>query len=194
LVLFVVGAVFTLVMMTWPLLLIRRIGAIATLTLREDVVAAAVVEIIRANAIRGTAVCDFPVTVALATGGVKTTLPETGGRTADAAGTTVPDGGAAPTPIELLIVNAEVVVVRPDVAVGAVPVAIPFTTVGAKRALPADTLGELAFVAGTIVPVVGAAPIPIAPVVASDDAAVVAATAALPVVAGAEPAALRNTA
>jgi hypothetical protein len=191
LVLLVVGAVFTLVIMTWPLLLIRRIGAIAALTPRADVVAAAVVEIIRANAIRGTAVCDFPVTVALATIGVKTTLPETVGLTADAAGTTAPDGGGAPTPIELLI-SAEVVVVRPDVAVGVVPVAIPLTTVGAKRALPADTLGELAFVAGTIVPVVGAAPI--APVVASDDAAVVAATAALPVVAGAEPAALRNTA
>ena len=64
-VLFVAGAVFTLVTMTWPLLLIMRIGAIAALTPRADIAAdvdaAAVVGVVRANAVTA---CDDALVVA----------------------------------------------------------------------------------------------------------------------------------
>jgi len=68
LLLFVAGAAFTLVMMTWPLLLIVRIGANATLTPRADIAAvvdaAAVVAVVPATPIAPVTACEYGAVVA----------------------------------------------------------------------------------------------------------------------------------
>jgi len=132
----------------------------------DVVVAFAVVADVVDLALAGTLITALvPVTTPFETAGMNTALPEIVGDVDAAEGTTVPLAGVAPTLIEFVTAIVEAVVVAP-VAVVVVPVTIPFV----KRAVLPLTLGVVAVVAGTTVPLAGMAPTPNAPVTAIGDA------------------------
>src|SRR6266852_3191728 len=150
------------------------IGATATsrdaMIAARDAVAFETAALVVAN-LDGRADRVVPVTTALEIAGLKTELPEIVGDVAVVDVRIVPLAGVAPTPIALVTLIGEVVVVEP-LAVCEVEVTTPFDTCGAKRALP-EIEGVVALLVGTIAPAAGVAPTPIAPVTTRGEPAAV---------------------